>query len=61
MWSSASTYEPNPKPAMTPVATAEITLVWRNSSRACGFEMCTSMSVTPALVTRAAASRSAYE
>ena len=39
----------------------QITLLWRNSSRACGFEMCTSMTVPPLVVTRATASRRAYE
>ena len=41
--SNASRYESKPNPAMTPVATPEMTLVCRNSSRACGFEMCTSI------------------
>ena len=45
----ASTYESKPNPAMTPVATPEMTLVCRNSSRACGFEMCTSISGRPGL------------
>jgi hypothetical protein len=33
-----------PKPAMVPVATAAMTLVWRKVSRAYGLEMCTSIS-----------------
>ena len=43
------------------VATAEITLVCLNSSRACGFERCTSIRMRPPLVTSFAASLSAYE
>ncbi len=55
---SASRYEPIPKPATVPVATAAMTEVCRNSSRAYGFEMCTSIS---GAVRCAAASRMAYE
>ncbi len=47
-----------PKPATVPVATGATTEVWRNSSRAYGFEMCTSMS---GAVRWAAASRMPYE
>lgn len=55
---SASRYEPMPKPATVPVATAAMTEVCRNSSRAYGFEMCTSIS---GAVRWAAASRIPYE
>ena len=54
----ASRYESAPNPAITPVATPEMTLVWRKDSRACGLERCTSMSGTPAVFS-AAASRNA--
>ncbi len=47
-----------PKPATVPVATEAMTDVCRNSSRAYGFEMCTSIS---GAVRCAAASRMAYE
>lgn len=54
----ASRYEPMPKPATVPLATAATTDVCRNSSRAYGFEMCTSIS---GAVRWAAASLIAYE
>jgi hypothetical protein len=54
----ARRYEPMPKPATVPLATAATTDVCRNASRVYGFEMCTSIS---GAVRWAAASRIAYE
>lgn len=55
---NANRYEPIPKPAIVPEATAATTELCRNSSLAWGLEMCTSMS---GAVRCAAASRMPYE
>lgn len=55
---SARRYEPIPKPATVPLATAATTEVCRNSSRLYGLEICTSIS---GAVRCAAASRMPYE